>query len=101
MIAFYPTIDNEQGNEFYYSDMVSNKFKTNHHVYNITQDELFKSLDDVIRAMPEPMFSQDSAAFYLLAKEVSNSFLGVPINDLSLYFIFKLTPITLQTNLAY
>ncbi len=68
----FPTIDNEQGNEFYYSDMVSNKFKTNHHVYNITQDELFKSLDDVIRAMPEPMFSQDSAAFYLLAKEVSN-----------------------------
>ncbi len=68
----FPTIDNEEGNEFYYSNMVSSKFKTNHHTYNITQDKLFKSLDDVIRAMPEPMFSQDSAAFYLLAKEVSS-----------------------------
>ena len=28
-------------------------------------------MDEVIKAMPEPMFSQDSAAFYLLAKEVS------------------------------
>ena len=67
----FPTIDAEEGNEFYYSDMVSSKFKTNHHTYNIAQDKLFESLDDVIRAMPEPMFSQDSAAFYLLAKEVS------------------------------
>lgn len=67
----FPTIDNEEGNEFYYSDMVSKKFNTTHHKYNITQDELFSSLDDVVKAMPEPMFSQDSAAFYLLAKEVS------------------------------
>ena len=67
----FPTIGNEEGNEFYYSDKVSKQFKTNHHKYNISQDELFRSLDDVVKAMPEPMFSQDSAAFYLLAKKVS------------------------------
>jgi asparagine synthase (glutamine-hydrolysing) len=67
----FPTIGNEEGNEFYYSDKVSKQFKTNHHKYNISQDELFESLDDVVKAMPEPMFSQDSAAFYLLAKKVS------------------------------
>ena len=67
----FPTIGNEEGNEFYYSDKVSKQFKTNHHKYNISQDELFGSLDDVVKAMPEPMFSQDSAAFYLLAKKVS------------------------------
>ena len=67
----FPTIGKEEGNEFYYSDKVSKQFKTNHHKYNISQDELFESLDDVVKAMPEPMFSQDSAAFYLLAKKVS------------------------------
>ena len=67
----FPTIGSEEGDEFYYSDLVAKKFKTNHHKYNITLDKLFESLDEVIRVMPEPMFSQDSAAFYLLAKEVS------------------------------
>ena len=67
----FPTLENEEGNEFYYSDKVSSRFKTNHHKYNISQKKLFESLDDVIKVMPEPMFSQDSAAFYLLAKEVS------------------------------
>jgi len=67
----FPSIGKEEGNEFYYSDKVSKQFKTNHHKYNISQDELFDSLDDVVKAMPEPMFSQDSAAFYLLAKKVS------------------------------
>ena len=67
----FPTIDDEVGDEFYYSDMVSKQFNTKHYKYNIKQDNLFESLDDVIREMPEPMFSQDSAAFYLLANEVS------------------------------
>ena len=67
----FPSIDNEVGDEFYYSDLVAKKFRTNHHKYSITLEKLFSSLDKVIKAMPEPMFSQDSAAFYLLAKEVS------------------------------
>ena len=53
--------------------MVSKKFNTKHHKYNINQDALFESLDDVIKEMPEPMFSQDSSAFYLLAKEVARN----------------------------
>tara|TARA_Y100000389_G_scaffold204151_1_gene255255 strand:+ start:1379 stop:3151 length:1773 start_codon:yes stop_codon:yes gene_type:complete len=67
----FPTIDNEVGDEFYYSDIVSKQFNTKHYKYNISQDHLFESLDNVIKEMPEPMFSQDSAAFYLLANEVS------------------------------
>ena len=69
----FPTINDEVGDEFYYSDMVSKQFNTNHYKYNINQDHLMESLDDVIREMPEPMFSQDSSAFYLLAKEVSKN----------------------------
>lgn len=67
----FPSIDNEIGDEFYYSGLVAKKFRTNHHKYRITLEQLFSSMDEVIKAMPEPMFSQDSAAFYLLAKEVS------------------------------
>ena len=67
----FPTINDEVGDEFYYSDIVSKQFNTNHYKYNINKDHLMESLDDVIREMPEPMFSQDSSAFYLLAKEVS------------------------------
>ncbi|MBT3697253.1 MAG: N-acetylglutaminylglutamine amidotransferase [Gammaproteobacteria bacterium] len=67
----FPTIDNEVGDEFYYSDIVSKQFNTKHYKYNINQDHLFESLDNVIKEMPEPMFSQDSAAFYLLANQVS------------------------------
>ena len=59
--------------EFYYSDMVSKQFNTNHYKYNLNQDHLMECLDDVIREMPEPMFSQDSSAFYLLAQEVSKN----------------------------
>ena len=69
----FPTISDEVGDEFYYSDIVSKQFKTKHHKYHINQNSLFESLDDVIREMPEPMFSQDSSAFYLLAKEVSKN----------------------------
>ena len=69
----FPTINDEVGDEFYYSDMVSKQFNTNHYKYNINQDQLIESLDDVIKEMPEPMFSQDSSAFYLLAKEVSKN----------------------------
>jgi asparagine synthase (glutamine-hydrolysing) len=69
----FPTINDEVGNEFYYSDMVSKQFNTNHYKYNISQDHLIESLDNVIQEMPEPMFSQDSSAFYLLAKEVSKN----------------------------
>ena len=45
----FPTINDEVGDEFYYSDMVSKKFNTNHYKYNINQDHLMESLDDVIR----------------------------------------------------
>ena len=36
----FPTIDDEVGDEFYYSDMVSKEFNTNHYKYNINQDHL-------------------------------------------------------------
>ena len=69
----FETINREEGNEFYYSDLVANDLKTSHKKYSVTSLDLLNSLDGVIMSMSEPMFSQDSSAFYLLAKNVSKS----------------------------
>ena len=69
----FNTINNEIGNEFYYSDLVADDFKTSHNKYNISNDDLYHNLDTVISNMSEPMVSQDSSAFFLLAKNVSLS----------------------------
>ena len=67
----FPSIENEKGDEYYYSDKISKKFETKHHKYALTTEDLFKNLDEVIACMSEPMVSQDSSAFFLLAREVS------------------------------
>ena len=67
----FNTVNEEVGNEFYYSDLVAKDFETSHIKYNISDDELFNNLDLVISNMSEPMFSQDSSAFFLLSNRVS------------------------------
>ena len=69
----FETINKEEGNEFYYSDLVANDLKTLHEKYSVTSLDLLNNLDNVIMSMSEPMFSQDSSAFYLLAQNVSKS----------------------------
>jgi asparagine synthase (glutamine-hydrolysing) len=69
----FNTINSEIGNEFYYSDLVADDFKTSHNKYNISNDDLYHNLDTVISNMSEPMVSQDSSAFFLLAKNVALS----------------------------
>jgi asparagine synthase (glutamine-hydrolysing) len=69
----FNTINEEVGNEFYYSDLVAKDFETSHIKYNISDDELFNNLDLVISNMSEPMFSQDSSAFFLLSNRVSKN----------------------------
>ena len=69
----FNSVNEEIGDEFYYSDIVSKHFQTDHSKYNISDDELYENLDNVIEDMSEPMFSQDSSAFYLLAQKVAQS----------------------------
>jgi len=69
----FNTVNEEVGNEFYYSDLVAKDFKTLHVKYKINDDELFNNLDLVISNMSEPMFSQDSSAFFLLSNRVSKN----------------------------
>ncbi|CAM3924284.1 N-acetylglutaminylglutamine amidotransferase [Mycobacterium senriense] len=60
-----------KGDEFQYSDIVAERFETNHHQIRIETDRMLPALDGAIGAMSEPMVSHDCVAFYLLSQEVA------------------------------
>ncbi|OSC32119.1 asparagine synthase (glutamine-hydrolyzing) [Mycobacterium vulneris] len=60
-----------KGDEFQYSDIVAERFATNHHQIRIETDRMLPALDGAIGAMSEPMVSHDCVAFYLLSQEVA------------------------------
>lgn len=60
-----------KGDEFQYSDIVAQRFETDHHQIRIDSDRMLPALDGAIGAMSEPMVSHDCVAFYLLSQEVS------------------------------
>lgn len=69
----FDDIDDEHGNEFYYSDQVVQKFNTKHEKITISNKEVFNRLPNAIGAMSEPMVAQDAVAFYILSEQVAKS----------------------------
>ncbi len=63
--------DSEKADEFEYSDLIAQHFKTRHHKYLIPNSEVLSRLPEAVVAMTEPMVSQDVIAFYLLSERVS------------------------------
>jgi asparagine synthase (glutamine-hydrolysing) len=63
----------ERGNEFEYSDPVAAMYGTRHHKYLIPNSEVLRRLPEAVDQMSEPMFAQDTVAFYLLAEQVSKT----------------------------
>jgi asparagine synthase (glutamine-hydrolysing) len=61
----------EKGDEFVYSDLIAEKFGTDHHKIFVPASDLMRHLPDTIHAMSEPMVSYDNIGFYLLSREVS------------------------------
>ncbi|MGC9008181.1 MAG: N-acetylglutaminylglutamine amidotransferase, partial [Halothiobacillaceae bacterium] len=61
----------EKGSEFEYSDLVVERFGTQHTKIHIPNDQVLTRLPEAIDAMAEPMVGQDAVAFYLLAEQVS------------------------------
>jgi asparagine synthase (glutamine-hydrolysing) len=59
------------GDEFRYSDLVADRFATDHHRIRIDRDRALAALPDAIGAMAEPMVSHDAIGFYLLSEEVA------------------------------
>jgi asparagine synthase (glutamine-hydrolysing) len=61
----------ESGDEFAYSDLVAATFGTDHHRIRIPAAELQEAVQGTIRAMPEPMATQDVPAFFLLSQRIA------------------------------
>ncbi|NEV63568.1 N-acetylglutaminylglutamine amidotransferase [Thiorhodococcus minor] len=61
----------EAGSEFEYSDLVVERYGTQHRKLLVPNDQVLSRLPEAIDAMAEPMFGQDAVAFYLLSELVS------------------------------
>jgi asparagine synthase (glutamine-hydrolysing) len=68
----FDDVGDDAGDEFVYSDAVARAFGTDHHRIHIGGDELRRSVPDAVRAMSEPMATQDVAAFFLLSQRVAS-----------------------------
>jgi len=66
----FDAVGDEAGDEFRYSDLIAEHFRTSHHQIRIPPQQLRDTLPDAISAMSEPMVSHDCVAFYMLAHEV-------------------------------
>ncbi|MBN6187584.1 N-acetylglutaminylglutamine amidotransferase [Aneurinibacillus sp. BA2021] len=67
----FEDVGTEEGNEFYYSDIIAKEFGTEHKKIFIDSRRLLPHIEKAISAMAEPMVSHDAVAFYLLSEEVS------------------------------
>ena len=67
----FEDVPEEKGSEFEYSDLVVERYQTQHQKYLISNDEVLPRLHEAVNNMSEPMFGQDAVAFYLLSERVS------------------------------
>ena len=61
----------EQGHEFDYSDLVAERFATDHRKIAVPDERLLPAVPEAVRHMSEPMVSHDAVAFFLLSHEVA------------------------------
>ncbi len=67
----FDAVAGQAGDEFRYSDIVAERFETDHCRIRVGADELAGSLEHAVGAMSEPMVSHDVVAFDLLSREVA------------------------------
>jgi asparagine synthase (glutamine-hydrolysing) len=67
----FETVGDEQGDEFHYSDIVANRFSTEHYKIFVDSRRALPALSECIKAMAEPMVSHDNIGFFLLSEEVA------------------------------
>jgi asparagine synthase (glutamine-hydrolysing) len=67
----FESVEEEQGDEFHYSNIIAAHFGTDHHQIRVDSTTLLPALNDCIAAMSEPMVSHDVIGFYLLSEHVS------------------------------
>jgi asparagine synthase (glutamine-hydrolysing) len=69
----FESVGGRSGDEFAYSDVIAERFATDHHRIRVGADELAGALGHAIGAMAEPMVSHDVVAFDLLSERVSQT----------------------------
>jgi len=69
----FEAVAGQEGDEFRYSDVIAERFATDHHRIRVASDELAGALGHAIGAMAEPMVSHDVVAFDLLSERVSQT----------------------------
>jgi asparagine synthase (glutamine-hydrolysing) len=67
----FETVGDVEGDEFRYSDLIAERFATDHHRIRVDASRAIESLPGMVAAMSEPMMSHDAIGFYLLSQEVS------------------------------
>ena len=67
----FESVGDLEGDEFRYSDVIAERFSTDHHRLRIPTPELVPALRAAIGAMSEPMVSHDVVAFSLLSQAVA------------------------------
>ncbi|MTV25803.1 N-acetylglutaminylglutamine amidotransferase [Nitriliruptoraceae bacterium ZYF776] len=67
----FESFGGEEGDEFKYSDVIAERYGTNHHKLRIDTERMLPALGDAVGAMAEPMVSHDAVAFFLLSQEVA------------------------------
>jgi len=67
----FESVRGEAGDEFQYSDIVAERFATDHTQIRIDAEKTLPALEDAVAAMSEPMVSHDCVGFFLLSQEVA------------------------------
>ena len=67
----FDSVGGVAGDEFRYSDLVAQRFGTDHCRIRIDGGRALSALPGAVAAMSEPMVSHDAVAFYLLSEEVA------------------------------
>jgi asparagine synthase (glutamine-hydrolysing) len=63
----------EKGNEFEFSDLVVERYQTDHQKILVSNQDVLPRLHEAVEAMSEPMVGQDAIAFYLLSEQVAKT----------------------------
>jgi asparagine synthase (glutamine-hydrolysing) len=66
----FDTVGDVAGDEFHYSDLIAERFGTDHHRIKVDSSRTIGALPGMVEAMSEPMMSHDAIGFYLLSQEV-------------------------------
>ncbi len=67
----FEKVGDVDGDEFRYSDLIAQRFGTDHHRIKVDSARAIDALPGMVAAMSEPMMSHDAVGFYLLSQEVS------------------------------